>query len=82
MGAIVKVLIGAVLMLVSVWWVLQGSEQFIGKFTIENRGINDLVTLLNAGIPIVVFVIGLFILWLELDELRIEKELKTEKKKK
>jgi uncharacterized membrane protein YwzB len=77
MGAIVKILIGAVLMIASVWWVFQGSGQLIHRFYLT-----DLITLLNAAIPIVVFIIGLFVLWLELDELRIEKELKTEKKKK
>jgi uncharacterized membrane protein YwzB len=77
MGAIVKILIGALMMIISVWWAFQGSGQYLGR-----SYLNDLITLLNAGIPIVVFVIGLFILWLELDELRIEKELKTEKKKK
>ena len=77
MGVIVKILIGAVLMIAAIWWVFQGSGQLIHR-----SYLNDLVTLLNAAIPILVFVIGLFVLWLELDELRIEKELKTEKKKK
>jgi len=76
MCAIVKILIGAILMIASVWWVFQGSGQLIHR-----SYVNDLITLLNAGIPIAVFVIGLFVLWLELDELRIEKELKIEKKK-
>jgi len=76
MSAIVKILIGAVLMIASVWWVFQGSDYALGR-----PYLNDLITLLNAVIPIAVFIIGLFVLWLKLDELRIEKELKTEKKK-
>jgi hypothetical protein len=38
-------------------------------------------TVLQGIIPPFVILIGLFIIWLELDEWRIEKELKTEEKK-
>jgi hypothetical protein len=38
-------------------------------------------TVLQGIIPPFVILIGLFIIWLELDEWRIEKELRTEEKK-
>ncbi len=38
----------------------------------------SLITLLVGSVPGFVFLIGLFIVWLELDELRIERELKKE----
>lgn len=75
-GAIVKIIIGAILIIASVWWVLQGSTQFLGR-----SGLQDLITILNGGIPPVIFLIGLFVVWLELDELRIEKELSSKRKR-
>jgi hypothetical protein len=41
----------------------------------------SLWTVLQGTIPLFVLVVGLFIIWLELDEWRIEKELKEEEKK-
>jgi hypothetical protein len=73
---IVKVIIGAILVIGSVWWVVQGSEQYTG-----HKGLSDLRTVLNGIIPPLVFILGIFIIWLELDELRIEKELKTEERR-
>lgn len=76
MHPVVKLIIGAILMIASVWWVLHGSETLIGR-----KGLTDVVALLNAGIPIGAFFIGLFIVWLELDEIRIEREIRAEEKK-
>ncbi len=76
MSAILKILIGAVLIVGSVWWVLQGSQQFLGR-----NGLNDFMAVVNGGIPPLIFLIGVFVVWLELDELRIEKELSGKKKK-
>jgi len=76
-GAIVKILIGAVLIVGSVWWVLQGSAQFLNG----RSGLNDFMAIVNGGIPPLIFLIGVFVVWLELDELRIEKELSGKKKK-
>jgi uncharacterized membrane protein YwzB len=81
MGAIVKLIIGAILMIAAIWWIIQGSERLIGRFSFENKGISDLVTLLDGGIPIGIFLIGLFIVWLELDEIKIDREIKSEDKK-
>lgn len=38
------------------------------------------LTVLMGVIPLLIFLVGLFIVWLELDELKIEKELKKEGK--
>jgi len=75
-GAIVKIIIGAILIVASVWWVLQGSTKVLGR-----DGLQDLMSILNGGIPPIVFLIGLFVVWLELDELRIEKELSSKRKR-
>ncbi len=75
-SAIIKILIGAILVMGSVWWVLQGSVQYL-----QRDGVQDFLALLNGGLPPLVFLIGLFIVWLELDELRIEGELSSGRKK-
>ena len=43
--------------------------------------LSSLKTVVLGIIPTFVIVIGLFIIWLELDEWRIEKELKAEEEK-
>jgi len=78
LNALIKILLGAVFVIGSIWWVLQGSDQF---FNTPRKGINDLITVVNGLLPPFVAVIGLFIVWLELDELKIESELKKEERK-
>ena len=73
---ILKILIGAALIVGSVWWILQGSDQITGR-----SGLDDFMAIVNGGLPPLIFLIGLFVVWLELDELRIEKELSGKKKK-
>ena len=70
MYPIIKIVIGIVLMIASICWI--ASDRF--------GALLDLKTVLNGVIPIAIFLIGLFILWLELDEIKIEKEIKKETK--
>jgi uncharacterized membrane protein YwzB len=80
MQAAVKVLIGIVLVIASVWWIIQGSTQYSATiFGITHSGIQDLITVLNGAIPVLIFLLGIFIVWLEIDEMKIEKELKKRK---
>jgi len=76
MHPIIKILLGAILLFGGVWWILQGSLQYMGR-----SGIEDLKTVLNGVLPPFFILIGLFIIWLELDELKIEKELKQEERR-
>ena len=80
MGALLKLIIGAILMIAAVWLVIpvQGGSTLL----IKRNAINDLISLLNAAVPIGIFFIGLFVVWLELDEIKIEREIKSEGKKK
>jgi len=80
MGALIKLIIGAILMLAAIWWIIPG--QGGSTMLIKRNALNDLISLLNAGIPIGIFFIGLFIVWLELDEIKIEREIKSEERKK
>jgi len=80
MGALLKLIIGAILMIAAVWLVIpvQGGSTLL----IKRNAINDLISLLNAAVPIGIFFIGLFVVWLELDEIKIEREIKSEGNKK
>jgi hypothetical protein len=71
-----KIILGAILVIASVWWIVQGSGQMIGRI-----GFQDFITVVNGALPPLVFLLGIFIVWLELDELKIEKELAAEEKK-
>lgn len=82
MHIILKLLLGIVLVVGSVWWVVQGPHP-TQLFKIKaGTNLADFVTVVNGALPPLIFLIGLFIIWLELDELRIERELAAEKKKK
>ena len=69
MHPIVKVLFGAIL--------LVGGIAVTYQFTL-----NDFYAVVKGIVPPFVALLGLFIMWLELDELRIEKEMKSSKKRK
>lgn len=74
MQAAGKVLVGIILVVASAWWVIQGSRMYIGR-----SGFQDFVTVVNGAVPVLVFLLGLFIVWLEMDEMKVEKELKKRK---
>ncbi len=60
-----KILIGLVLVIASVWWIAMGSSTLIGR-----SGLGDVIVLLNASIPLFIILVGLLILWLEMDSLK------------
>ena len=66
---IIKIIVGAILMV--------GSVAVIYQYTLP-----DFLIAVKGVIPPLVFILGLFVVWLELDELRIEREIKAEEKKK
>jgi len=77
-----KMLIGIILLLVPLG--LYAYEYTTGTKTIYGVHVpllSSLKTVLLGIIPPFLIIIGLFIIWLELDEWRIEQELKTEEKK-
>lgn len=59
-------------MIAAVWWVA----------TNQYGALQDFKSVVNGALPIGAFLIGLFIVWLEMDELRIGRELGAEEKKK
>jgi len=62
---IVKIVIGAILIVGSAWVVY--------KYTLD-----EFWLIVKGIVPPLVFIVGLFIVWLEYDKLRIERELKQE----
>lgn len=72
MHPIVNMAIGAVLLVAGIAYV----------YTPETGGWRDFVTVVNGIVPAFVALIGVFIIWLELDELKVRKELKAEKSRK
>lgn len=83
-GSLVKIIIGVILIVVSVWWIFQGSDyiRFLknASFITDRPSLADLLTLVNGGLPPFVVLIGLLIVWLEMDNFKMRKESKEEKK--
>ena len=79
MHAAVKVLIGFILIAIGLGLFLNsvvdlpGIGDYIGKFWLDN-----FLVLLTGFIPPFLILIGLFVVWLEVDELKAEKELRME----
>ena len=78
MGAALKVLIGLILVIV-------GLGLFVDEmYPIVGLGINwisNLFIVITGIIPVFLILLGLFIMWLEVDELKAQKEIEKEEKK-
>lgn len=84
-GSLVKIIVGVILIVVSVWWIVQGSTYINplknAGFVTGRPALADLITLLNGGLPPFVVLIGLLIVWLEWDSFKVQKEISKEEKK-
>ena len=80
MSALIKLLVGVVLLVVPLglyaYELMNSMQGPFGLTLLKSLGI-----LLQGAVPGFVMLIGLFIVWLELDEWRIEKELRKEEEK-
>jgi len=80
MNALIKLLVGVVLLVVPLglyaYELMSGMEGAFGLQLLQSLGI-----VLQGTIPPFIMLIGLFVVWLELDEWKIEKELKKEEEK-
>lgn len=72
MHPIIKILFGAILLIGSVTYV----------YTNQYGAWSDFLTVVNGIVPPFVGLVGLFIIWLELDELKVEREIQASKKTK
>ena len=76
MHPILKVIIGVILVLAPIYNIW--NEPLRASYGLNPK--RDLVQVIDGIVPVLVIILGLFMIWLEMDELRIEKELKTEEK--
>lgn len=83
MNTLIKLLVGVLLLVIPLgmyaYEFMNGMKGVPLPFKLGTVKLwESLVTLLVGSIPPFVMLIGLFVVWLELDEWRIEKELKKE----
>ena len=91
MHPVIKILIGLLLIVAGVYWILYGQQAsslsarlapYLAPLGVKPTGAwNDFLLLLNGGLPPIIALIGIFIVWLEWDEWKIERELAAEEKK-
>ena len=82
MHSAVKVLIGLVMIMVGLGFFIDDVVPIFG--TVGTFGIHwltNFVIVLTGVIPIFLIMVGLFIVWLEIDELKSQKELRKEEKR-
>ncbi len=88
MDAFIKIIVGAILILVGLGLFLDSAgmpqlvpDIMVGKYNLGNIDwLGNFFDLVTGFIPPFLILIGLFVVWLELDEMKLQKELKTEEK--
>lgn len=80
MGAAVKLVIGLVLLAVGLLMLVDslGLHVFPGNI----NWLGNFIIVLTGAIPIFLILLGLFVVWLEADEMKTNKEFKREQPKK
>jgi hypothetical protein len=76
MHPIAKMIIGIILVLASLYYIISGFPAYNIK-----PAWPDLLVVLNGAIPLLILLIGVFVVWLEWDEWKIERELAEEERK-
>ena len=80
MNVVVKLIIGLMLIVAGISWYVYGSV-FIPIIGISS--LKAISILFTGAMGLILFVIGLFVTWIEIEELRdIAKDMKAEKKAK
>lgn len=81
MNAGIKVLIGLILLLIGLFLFVDSVYPILGSNAwIPGDWLTNFLIVLTGGIPIFFILIGLFVVWLEVDELKAQKELDREEK--
>jgi hypothetical protein len=80
MHAAVKVIIGIIILVIGLGLFVDSaySNTITG---VEIHWLENFVIVLTGIIPIFLILVGLFVIWLEVDELKAEKEFKLEEEK-
>ena len=82
MNAAVKLLVGLIFIVIGLGLFIDSVYPILG--TVGTLGINwfnNFVIVLTGLIPPFLILLGLFVVWLEVDEMKAEKELKKEEEK-
>lgn len=81
MGAALKVLIGLILLAIGLGLFADSVVRFLPGVLHQVPWLDNFVILLTGVIPIFLILLGLLIVWLEVDEIKMEKGLKQEGRK-
>ncbi len=76
MGPRGKIVIGALLAVAGVWWYAPAgglNTALVSFSTVTN--LQGLIAMLQGGLGLLAILIGLFVVWIESDELRIRREM-------
>lgn len=77
-----KIIIGLILIIIGLGLFVDSVYPILGVLgTFGIDWLRNFIVVLTGVIPIFLIIVGLFVVWLEMDELRAQKELKKEKKK-
>ena len=77
-----KIIIGLILIIIGLGLFVDSVYPILGVLgTFGIDWLKNFIVVLTGVIPIFLIIVGLFVVWLEMDELRAQKELKKEKKK-
>lgn len=80
MHAAVKIIIGIIILLIGLGLFVDSA--YDNAITgVEIPWLENFVIVLTGIIPIFLILVGLFVIWLEVDELKAEKEFKLEEEK-
>ena len=82
MHAIVKVLLGLILILIGLGLFVDSVMPIVGTSDwIPGDWLTNFLLVLTGFIPPFLIIIGLFVVWLEIDEIKAEREIRAEEEK-
>ena len=81
MHAAVKVLLGLILILIGLGLFVDSYMPILGEQILPVDWLGNFIILLTGFIPPFLIIIGLFVVWLEIDEIKAEREIRAEEEK-
>ncbi|MFH1978606.1 MAG: hypothetical protein ABIJ92_04745 [Candidatus Aenigmatarchaeota archaeon] len=79
MGIAAKIIAGFILIIIGLGLFVNSVSPLFPE--LGNFWVTNFIVVLTGVIPILLILIGLFIVWLEIDELKAQKELRQEEEK-
>ena len=73
-----KIIIGLILLVIGLGLFANGVIPGFSIAWLQTFWLNNFITVLTGAIPILLILLGLFVVWLEVDELKAQKELSKE----